>query len=176
MKKHYWLLVFLQGLIALALGLVAILLPGKTLVLLTWFVGAFLLFESVLLIIAAFWPGDKNGTTGILVFEGIIGLVASILIMSWPQVTLEVIFLLFAIWAIAVGIIGVVKVVFSKHDHDVNHSTLFSSLFKILVGFALLSFPQFTVSLVVIMFGLFIVITGLSEMVYSLKYKEYLDK
>lgn len=175
MIKHLWLVIFLQGLLALALGIICVLWPVKTLLAVTWFTGAFLLIESIIAIVIAFWPGDKHGLTGILVLEGIIGLVFALLIMAWPALTLNVLFLGLGIWAVAVGLVGIVKVVLSKHPHHVNEPNLFSSLFKLLVGFLLLSQPVVAVSLVEIFLGFFLIILGLGTTIYALKYKSFLD-
>lgn len=176
MKKHYWLLIFLQGLIALVLGIAAVLWPAKSIVGLTWLIGAFLLLESVLIIIAAFWPTqEKNQSSGIMILEGIFGLLFALLVMSYPQVSLQVLILFFAIWAIVSGIIGTFKVIFSKAESELNQSNLFISLFKILVGILLFASPTFTVGLAIVLFGFFLIITGLGTSIYAIKFKTALD-
>lgn len=173
MKKHYWLVLLFQGLLAIIIGLAAILSPEKTILALTWFAGAFLLFESILLAIAAFFPGEKSGSMGIMLLEAIIGFVAAILIMSWPEVTIDVLFLIFAIWAIATGLIGIVKVVFSKHKHEVNHPHLGGSLLRLAIGFLLLSYPTASINLIMILFGAFVLVAGVAETAFAFKFKEF---
>lgn len=170
MKNHHLLLV-LQGILGIILGAALIIWPVKSIVAVTWVVGAFLVIDAILLIVYSFFTPNKNHTQ-LFIVEGILALVFGLLIIAWPEQALKVAVYFFAVWAIAMGTVQIVKAVFSK-DEDARavKISVITGLFGLLVGFLLFSFPLGTVLITQIAIGLAILVFGIANFIYAFKVK-----
>lgn len=170
MKNHHFLLI-LQGLLGIFLGAVLIIWPVKTLVTVTWAAGAFLTIDAIILIVYSFFTPRKNHKELFLV-EGIVALIFGLLIIASPDQALKVLVFIFAVWALAMGIVQIVKGLFSTTETvNMMKISIFTGLFGLLVGFLLFAFPLGTVALVQIIIGLIILVFGIANFVYAFEAK-----
>lgn len=166
MKNTNWWLILLQGLIAIVFGLAVILWPIKSLVAITWLIGAFLLIESIILIISSFFNRESFG---IMLLSGLVFGTFGLLILNYTNITLAALILFFAIWSIAAGIIQIVGSVTNKDDSEGGQLSLFGGIFSLFVGIFLLVFPIATVTVSQLIFGLTLVISGFGGVVHAFK-------
>lgn len=168
MKNHHFLLI-LQGLLGILLGAALIIWPIKSLVAVTWFAGAFLIIDAIILVLYSFFTPNKKNTELFLV-EGVLALIFGILIIAWPDQALRIMVFIFAVWALAMGIVQIVKGIFSKDENvQMMKISVFTGLFGLLVGFLLFAFPLGTILIVQIVIGLIILVFGISNFVYAFK-------
>lgn len=164
--KNNWLLI-LQGIFAVVVGVVIIVFPIKSLVLLTWLAGAFLFIESILLICSGIF--DKRVHFLSVALEGVIGIVMGLVILYWPSMTFQLLILFFALWSILTGVIQIFRANAEKYGSEVTSVVVFSGLFRFLFGMLLLVFPQITLAISQILFGLTIVVMGLGSLIMVAK-------
>src|ERR1700719_3324498 len=105
--SNKWWLFLLRGLLAIAVAVIAFVQPGAALIALVLVLGFYAFVAGVLAIAVAF-SGVASDRWWALLLEGIIGVVAALLIWSWP-VTSALGFVYFvAAWLIVSGIVQIV--------------------------------------------------------------------
>ena len=99
-----WWALALRGVFAILFGVLAILWPGMTAVVLVLLFGAYALVDGVFALIAALRLARQHGRSGGLLLEGILNLVIGIICFVWPGPALVALVYLIAIWAIVTGV------------------------------------------------------------------------
>ena len=108
--KAYWWLFLVSGLLSVFIGAALMFWPGKTLAVVGWFIGFWMLFFGVLRIVMALFGGKADGRWVILIV-GIVGIVLGIVVMKNPAATIGLIALIAAIFWIISGIIDVFRAI-----------------------------------------------------------------
>ena len=113
-----WLLVLLRGACAIGFGIYCFLEPRATLRMLVMLYGAYAIFDGMFALAAAVMGGQVMARWW-LAAAGVIGITAGIMVMIVPLVTMMMLVIFIACWAIAVGVmqvIGAVKLRREIHD------------------------------------------------------------
>lgn len=98
-----WWVIALRSVVTLVFGLIAVLMPSLTLASLVLLFAAFMLMDGVFAIAAAIRAMRRHKRWGLLVFEGIANIVAGLIALFWPLITITVFILLMAVWAVVSG-------------------------------------------------------------------------
>jgi uncharacterized membrane protein HdeD (DUF308 family) len=93
----------LRGLAAAMVGLLTFLKPGLTLLMLVTIFGVYCVINGILTLVSAFRRGRERPRWWSLVLEGVFSLLAGILTLVWPGVTLVGLLFVVALWAIVTG-------------------------------------------------------------------------
>jgi uncharacterized membrane protein HdeD (DUF308 family) len=107
LSRNWWA-VGLRGLAALIFGVLAIVLPGVTLVTLVLLLSAYFIADGVLAIIAAVRAARQHGRWWPFIVEGLADIVAGAAIFLWPGLSILALMYLLAIWAIFTGVVMVI--------------------------------------------------------------------
>ncbi len=169
MKRVNWLKV-LQGALGILFGVLLIVFPVKSFVLIAWLLGLYLVLEAVLLVILAFMVPRAERTATILM--GIISLVVGLIIMSGTVTVLTLLVFIFALWSLVSGIIQLLMAVFKRDENEeFNYLLVLGGLFSIFIAILLFVYPLQIIGFVQVIFGLGILAGGISTLVYSIKAK-----
>jgi uncharacterized membrane protein HdeD (DUF308 family) len=98
-----WWAIALRGVFAIIFGLIALLVPGATMLALVLLFAAYLLVDGIFAIIAALRAARRHERWGWLIFEAIVDLVTGAIAVVWPLITIVVFALLMGAWAIVTG-------------------------------------------------------------------------
>src|SRR5919112_2093239 len=99
-----WWALALRGLVAILFGLAALFWPGLILAVLIVLFGAFALVDGVLAVIAAFGSSGRGARRGLLLIEGVVGILFGLVALLWPDLTALALLYIIAFWAILGGI------------------------------------------------------------------------
>ncbi len=99
-----WWMFLVRGLLALAVGLIAIFDPGATLAALILLLGAFFIVDGFFAAGKAFAVMRSDRSWWVLLLSGLIGIVAGIAVFAWPGLTALTLGLLVGFWAIVTGV------------------------------------------------------------------------
>jgi uncharacterized membrane protein HdeD (DUF308 family) len=102
-----WWLFLVRGLLALVVGIIAIVDPGATLAALILLLGAFFIVDGAFAIFKAFRVMRSDKSWWLLLLSGIISVAAGILVYSWPGETALTLGYFVGFWAIVTGIFEV---------------------------------------------------------------------
>src|SRR5918995_3810221 len=86
LAKSWWALA-LRGLVAILFGLAALFWPGLVLAVLIVLFGAYALVDGVLALIAAFRSSARGARRGLLLIEGVVGILFGLVALFWPGLT-----------------------------------------------------------------------------------------
>jgi uncharacterized membrane protein HdeD (DUF308 family) len=100
---HQWWVFALRGVCALVFGALAILAPGITLTWLLLLLAAYMLVDGVLAAGSAVMAARQHHPWGASAAEAVFGLVAGVVVLAWPGLTLLLLVSLAGVWAIFTG-------------------------------------------------------------------------
>ena len=83
-----WWAIALRGAFAILFGLVALLLPELTMLALVLLFAAYMLLDGIFAIIAGVRAARRHDRWGWLIFEGAVDLIAGVIAVVWPFVTI----------------------------------------------------------------------------------------
>jgi uncharacterized membrane protein HdeD (DUF308 family) len=104
-SRHYWWIMGLRGLIAVLFGLIAVVRPFSTLLVLVLFFGAYALVNGVIVAIIAFQERKAFARWWVLLLEGLVGIIAGVLTFLSPYFAALVLLYVIAAWAIVTGVL-----------------------------------------------------------------------
>ncbi|WP_029288664.1 HdeD family acid-resistance protein [Cellulomonas sp. HZM] len=158
--RRFWWLPVLRGVLLLVLGLFMLFHPFDTLTALAWLVGLFTIVDGVLMIVSAL--ADRKDT-GVLwpVVGGLLAIAVGVVVLIWPAPTVRVVFYLIAAWIVILGIAGIVASIAAHHqDSETWYFPLTFGLVSLLIGLLLLTNPQTSVAVVMVILGMFTLVAG----------------
>lgn len=101
-----WWLVLVEGILAIAFGLVALFFTGATLFTIMIFFGVYSLLDGIIALVGGVKNRDEGW--GWLVFQGIAGVAIGVIALRYPSTTAIALTLLVAFWALVIGVIRIV--------------------------------------------------------------------
>ena len=82
--RRGWWLFLIRGLLALAVGVVAIVDPGATLAAVILLLGAFFIVDGLFAAFKAFAVMRSDASWWLLLLAGIVGIIAGVAVFAWP--------------------------------------------------------------------------------------------
>ncbi len=150
-----------RGVIAMLLGLTALIWPGPSLLVLVIIFGTFLLVDGVTaLIYAASGGRTTQGNVWPLVAAGVAGIGGAVVTYVWPQITAYIMLLIIAFWAIARGVLEIVAFVEMRKTFESSWLLAVSGALALAFGIVLLVWPSIALRTLVWVIGLYAVLAG----------------
>ena len=98
-----WWVIALRGVFAILFGLIALFMPGVTMLALMLLFAAYMLVDGIFAIIAAVRAARQHDRWGWLILEGVVNLIAGGIAVVWPLITFLAFVYLLGAWAIVSG-------------------------------------------------------------------------
>ncbi len=98
-----WWAIALRGVCAILFGLIALFMPGVTILALVLLFAAYMLLDGILAIVAAIRAARRHDRWGWLILEGVVDLIAGGIAVVWPLITVIAFVYLLGVWAIISG-------------------------------------------------------------------------
>ena len=102
LAQNWWAFA-IRGVLGVIFGLIAILLPGVTMLSLVLVFSAYAFVDGIFAIIASVRAAKQHARWGFLVLEGIVNIVAAVIAFQWPAITVVTFVFLVGTWAILSG-------------------------------------------------------------------------
>jgi uncharacterized membrane protein HdeD (DUF308 family) len=164
-----WWIVALQGVAAIVFGVLALVWPGITLLVLIYLFAAYALVDGVLALVSGFRRGASSGTDWWRVAAGVVGIAAGIIAFAMPGITAVALLLVIAVWAIVSGVIELV-VAFQLRDVIRREWLLvLDGVLAILFGVVLIVSPSAGALAVVWLIGAFAIASGVILLVTAFR-------
>lgn len=100
-----WWAIALRGIFGIVFGLIALFLPGVTMLSLVLVFAAYMLVDGILAIVSAVRAIRKNERWGLLAFQGALSIFTGIAAAIWPAITVVAFVILVAAWALVSGLL-----------------------------------------------------------------------
>lgn len=161
-KKRYsnWWFLALNGIIAILFGLLILLYTQEVIKTLVFYFGVVILLTGLALLGTAILNLKKEKKAGMLLFESIVTVAIGIIIMFFPQNSLEFFFILIGVWAVILGIVQLIILINVKGGLTGKNIFLFNGLLTIAMGVLLFFNPYSVADFLVKMIGVFSLLFG----------------
>ena len=159
LARHWWA-VGLRGLAAVIFGILALVVPSITIIVLIAFFGAYALVDGVIAVYLAIRGRENNRNWGWLLVEGIAGILIGILTFRWPGVTGIVLLAFIAAWAIITGIMEIFEAIELRRVLHNEWLLILSGAASVIFGLLLIIFPGTGALAVVVLIGIYAIIFG----------------
>jgi uncharacterized membrane protein HdeD (DUF308 family) len=163
-----WSTVLFVGIVTIVLGIVVLVWPQETLVVLAVLFGIQLLLFGLFRLIHAF--SDDVSSRGLLGFVGLLAMIAGVIILRHPFDSVAVLAtILGVVWIVA----GSVDVIGALADSTIGHRWMqgIAGLLSVAAGIIVVAWPEPTITVIAWIGGLYLVIFGLflSASAFSLR-------
>ncbi|WP_019135547.1 HdeD family acid-resistance protein [Cellulomonas massiliensis] len=166
--RRIWWVPVVRGAVILLLGLFMLARPLESVTALVWVFGAFAVLDGVLVVVQAF-ADRRQGAFWWELLGGLVEIALGLVLVLWPQPTATVLFYFAAFWVVAVGVFAVVaSIVLYRAEEVAWYWVLAFGLVNLLFGIVLLANPQTSVTVIVVLIGLFACVGGVLLVVSGL--------
>ena len=159
MLKSLSTFLILRGILAVALGIIALAWPGVTVLTLVILFGVSAFVAAGVQAFLAFTSADGGPVAGHLLL-GLADLAAGVIALAWPGATARVLVLIVGCWAVFAGLFGIFVV--SRADELSRSRALFilSGLGAVAFGVSLFARPAMGAVTLALLFGMFSLTNG----------------
>lgn len=174
--KHFgsnWWLVALRGVFAIIFGILALVLPGITLLALVILFGAYALADGILALLAGYKMRDSGKPVWPMVVIGLLGIIAGVLTVVWPGITALVLLAFIAAWALVTGVFQIVAAIRLRKEIQHEWLLILSGVLSVLFGLAMLIFPGAGAVAVVWIIGAYAIVFGVMLLILGFNLRKH---
>ena len=171
---HNWWAIALRGVLGILFGIIALVLPGPTMLSLVLVFAAYLLVDGVLAIVAAVRAAREHNKWGWLTFEGIVNIVTALVMVVFPAGAVLAFVILVAVWALLTGGLMIGAAIRLKGDHG-RGWLIFGGIVSIIYGVLLLIAPLIGALVLTWWLGAYALVFGVALLVLAFKLRARRD-
>jgi uncharacterized membrane protein HdeD (DUF308 family) len=161
-----WQLVVLRGVVAVLFGVVAIAWPEITVLSLAILFGVYTLLDGVTAIAMGIGQGSDRRY---LIALGVLGVVAGLISLIWPQITVVVLLVVIAVWAIVAGVTQIAAAIRLRKVIRNEWFLALSGVIALVLGLLLIVQPAEGAIALVIAIATFAVVWGVTLIVFGFR-------
>jgi uncharacterized membrane protein HdeD (DUF308 family) len=166
-----WWVLLLRGLAAIVFGIVAIMMPGITLLTLVWMFAAFSIVEGVLEIVLGI-RGESDGTIWwTMLLLGVLAIASGIIAFAWPGLTLIVFTAVISAYAIVRGVFEIAAAIRLRHEIDDEWMLGLAGLMSIIFGGLILWRPDAGLLAIALLIGAYALAIGVFNIAMALRFR-----
>lgn len=158
--RSWWAFV-IRGVVAIIFGVLAIVLPGATLLTLVLLLAAYLIVDAIFSVIAGARAIRHHERWWLLLLEGLLDAVAAVFILLWPGLTALVLVWAVAVWAIFTGVTELIASAILPAPHG-RVLEILSGVVSVALGIVMIALPLigmvtlvYWIALYALLFGVF---------------------
>ena len=140
MSMTWWVLL-LKGTVSIVFGIVAYAWPGMTLASLVTVFGAFALVDGVFGVLQAIGGRKEHEHWWVVLLEGLLGILFGWICLTTPGITVTVLMLFIAFWAISTGVMRIVMAVRLRKEIEGEWWMALSGLVSVIFGVVVIAQP-----------------------------------
>ncbi len=163
-----WRLLALRGALAIAFGIAALAWPGLTVYALVLLFGAYALVDGAVAVLSVVrhQAGDHRA---LMMFEGIVGIVAGIGAAVWPGITALALVLLIGVYAVLTGIVELVAAARLRGVLRDDWALGLAGILSIAFGAAMIAFPGAGALAVAWLIGAYAIAFGAAMLTFAVR-------
>lgn len=170
-----WWAVAIRGALGVLFGLVALFLPGATMLSLVLLFGAYAFVDGVFGIVAAVRAASEGRRWGYLVLEGLVDIATAAVAVFWPGITVVAFVLLIAVWAILSGGL-MLAAAFRLGTDDGRWWLVLGGVVSLIYGALLVIAPMIGAVVLTWWLGAYAMVFGIALLVLAFRLRALLDK
>jgi uncharacterized membrane protein HdeD (DUF308 family) len=161
----------LLGVLAIIVGIIALAWPGVTVYALVILFAVYAFIGAGLQAVRAFSSRNAGPVFGHLLL-GLVDLAAGVIAVAWPAPTALVVVLVVGIWAVGGGLVELFAAFQSRETAGTRALFILGGLVSIAFGVVLFARPGVGAVTVALLFGLFSIIYGISQIVIGAQLRQ----
>lgn len=170
-----WWAIGIRGVLGILFGLIALFLPGATMLSLVLVFAAYAFVDGVFGIVSAVRAARQHERWGLLVLEGLVNIATAAIAVLWPGITVLAFVLLVAFWAILSGAL-MLAAAFRLEIDDGRWWLVFGGLVSVVYGALLIVAPMIGAVVLTWWLGAYALVFGVSLVVLAFRLRARLDK
>jgi uncharacterized membrane protein HdeD (DUF308 family) len=151
-----WLMI-LVGVVSIVAGILALVYPDITLLVLGLIVGIQVLLLGVLALVDAVAGGRETGVRILVAVLGVLGVLGGIVMMKRPGETILVIVLILGLWLVLSGVTEAIVALMDPVDRGAR---LLSALVDLVLGVLILALPDLSLATVAVLAAIAFLVRG----------------
>ncbi len=175
LSRNWWAFL-LRGLIAIAFGVLAWLLPGISLAALVLLFGIYILADGILGVWTAISGRKEHEDWWVLLLWGLVGIGVGILTFLAPGITALALLFYIAIWAIATGVLEIVAAIRLRREIKGEWLLILGGLASVVFGVLLMAHPVAGALALLWLIATFAVIFGVILVILAFKVRTFGNK
>lgn len=156
-----WWVLAIRGGLAVLFGILALVVPGAALTALVTLFGAYALVDGIFALLTAARFTHTDERWGLLILEGVVGVVAGIVTFVHPAATAVALIYLVAIWAILTGVLEIAAALRLRKIIAGEWALGALGVVSLLLGIGLLADPGAGLVVLAMIIGIYALIFGL---------------
>jgi uncharacterized membrane protein HdeD (DUF308 family) len=162
---RWWWTFILRGVLAILFGIIAFISPPATIAALVLLFGAWALVDGVFDIVAAIQHRTMDRSWWLTILEGVVGILAGLLALAFPDVAATVLLLLISAWSIVTGVIEIVLAIRLREQITGELWLAIAGILSIIFGALLFLFPAAGALTIVWLIGGFAIAFGVAMII-----------
>ena len=162
--NNYRTMFLFRGLAALAFGIIALVWPKPTLFVLVLLFSIFAIISGITAVATALQNREEHGW-GVLLFEGILWILAGVIALVWPVISALVFLYLLSAWSILTGILELIAPLSFPMSGGRGVLMALTGLVSIVFGIVIAFQPASGLLAVVWLIGLYAIVFGILHLV-----------
>jgi len=172
LAENWWSLV-IRGLIGVMVGILTFFWPAITLQALVLLFGAYALLDGVFSLIGAWYASRAHERWGVLILEGIAGIVAAAVTVLFPAITALALVLVVAAWAIVTGVLEIVAAVKLRRHIEGEWLLALAGVASIVFGVLVTIAPIAGALVIALWVGAYALVTGVLMIVLGFRLRSW---
>ncbi len=165
-----WRALELRGALTIIFGLIALFLPGITLLAMVLVFGIYAFGEGMLLLYMSF--NRRNTDWWVTLLQGLVGVGAGIVTFAWPAITAVTLLVIIALWALVTGILEIVGAIRLRKEIRGEWLLVLSGVLSLVFAYILLRNPAAGALALVWVIGVYAVVFGILMMGLGIKVRK----
>ncbi|MDQ3657618.1 MAG: HdeD family acid-resistance protein [Chloroflexota bacterium] len=170
--SKYWWVMLLRGVFAIIFGIIAIVWPGLTLLGLIWLFGAYAIGDGAVEIWSGIQNRNRHDRWWVEVLIGLAGIVAGVLVISWPGLSAVALMYLIAAWMLVMGVFQIVYAIRVRKEISNEFWIILSGALSVVLGLYFFVFPGDGAISLVWLIGIYAVFFGVLLVIFSFRAKK----
>jgi uncharacterized membrane protein HdeD (DUF308 family) len=167
LAQNWWAFA-MRGLLGIIFGLIAIFLPGVTMLSLVLVFSAYALVDGIFAIMAAVRAMRQHERWGFLLLEGVVNIIAAAIAFLWPGITVASFVFLVGTWAILSGGLMVSAALRLQLDHG-RWWLVLGGLASVIYGVLLIAAPFLGALVLTLWLGAYAIVFGIALIAVAIK-------
>jgi uncharacterized membrane protein HdeD (DUF308 family) len=165
--KNWWFLAF-NGFIAILFGLLLLFFPAEFIQTAIFYFGLLILITGLFLLITTYYYLKKNKSVTMMAIQSIASIAIGLIVMVFPQKSLELFLMLIGIWAATIGILQLVILFFMRKLLANGSVLLINGLLTIVLGIIIFFHPFEIADTIGKLVGIFSIVFGITMIYLSI--------
>ncbi|HLI91241.1 MAG TPA: HdeD family acid-resistance protein [Ktedonobacteraceae bacterium] len=169
-RQYRWSMV-IRGVVGIIFGILALVWPGFTYLILVYLFGAYALIDGIIAIVVSFQERQVYKRWWAVLIEGIIGVIAGLVTFFWPAITAFVLIYVIAVWAVIMGIFEIVEAFALPHAFGWEWALALGGVLSVILGILLFLRPVAGILALVWFIAIYAIIWGILLIIRAFQYR-----